>query len=453
MRAPSQLAPGTRLDLPFTDLLASGQGVARASGMVVFCFGPLPGERAAVRVTACKPSYAIAELERLLEVSPARAQPFCPVFGTCGGCQVQHLAYGAQLTWKREVVSSALLRIGGIQNPDVRETVPAPAIRNYRNKMALVVERRDGKNAVGFYRARSHEIVPIDACPAVDPLLSEYVGRFANATSQEPLGIALAEATHVVARQSRRGEAVISITTPARSHKLEHVAHEALAALPGAAGIANSYEPRSANAVAGRRSRQLAGRGDIEETIGNIVYRVSPASFFQINVAVVERIFAAVEPEISGTVNAVDLYCGMGTFSLLFAQHGSRTIGVEENRHAIDEARANAARNGLDRRVEFFAARVEDWTQAAQGRAALARADTVFLDPPRKGSDAATLRALCEARVARVLYLSCDPATLARDLRVLVANGYALRNVQPFDMFPQTGHVESLAVLSYVRED
>lgn len=432
------------LELDFTDLLTNGQGVARADGLVVFCFGPLPGERAVVRIVSRKPAYAVAELVRLVTSSPERADPFCPVFGDCGGCQVQHLAYDAQLRWKREIVRQTLQRIGGI-GADVEQTVAGGSDRSYRNKVALVVEQQRGTSVVGFYRARSHELVAIDACPVVAPRLSEYIGFFAHASPQEPLGVLLGQAHHVVARTARAGGAVVSVTTPRQAHVLAEDAAEMVAALPGAVGLANSYEPRSANAVLGRHERLLAGTGDIEEEIAGIRYRVSPASFFQINVEIVERIFAQIERDLAAPRNVVDLYCGMGTFTLLFARRGARVVGVEENGRAVEEARANAQRNGLEAR--FHAKRVEQWVRSEDGASALRDAELVFLDPPRKGSDDATLGAIAAARVERVAYLSCDPATLARDLRLLVANGYRLHTVTPYDMFPQTGHVETLALL------
>lgn len=444
--APSStaLAVGSELELEFTDLLTNGQGVARASGLVVFCFGPLPGEHALVRITARKPAYAVAELVRLTTESAERAAPFCPVFGTCGGCQVQHLSPDAQLRWKRELVRQALQRIGGIA-AEVRPTIAGGSERAYRNKMALVVERRTQKSAVGFYRMRSHELVEIDGCPIVAPRLNEYIELLARASPRDVLGILLAQAEHVIARSARTGSAVIAATTARRSDAMASHAGAILAALPNAAGLVNSYEPRSANAVLGRHERLLAGDGEIEEEIRGIRYRVSPGSFFQVNVEVVERIFDEIERELSGVRGVVDLYCGMGTFSLLFARRGAHVVGIEENRRSVDEANANARRNAL--KVRFLADRVERWVRSADGSSALQAADLVFLDPPRKGSDETTLTAIAAARVARVAYLSCDPATLARDLRTLVANGYGLHTVTPFDMFPQTGHVETLVIL------
>lgn len=432
--------------MQFTDLMANGQAVGRTGGMVVFCFGPLPGERARVRLTQVKRSYAVAEPIELLERSPERADPFCPVFGECGGCQVQHLSYRAQLQWKRATLRNALQRIGGIADADIAETIGAANPRGYRNKMAIVVKRTD-RVRVGFYRMRSHEMVTISGCPVVAPQLDAYIAAFASASATSPIGTALSDARHIVARQARASaEAVLSFTTLHRSQKVAASASDLVKHLPGLAGVANSYEPRSANAVMGRKNELLAGRSEIEEVISGIRYRVSSASFFQINVEIVERIVEAIRQEPRAN-NVVDLYCGMGTFSLAFAAAGARVLGVEENAHAVAEAVANAKLNGFGERCSFQAARVEEFATSKRGSNALEAVDLVFLDPPRKGSDELTLRAIARARPQRIGYLSCDPATLARDLKLLVSNGYRLGRVQPLDMFPQTGHVETLAFL------
>ena len=441
------LRAGVELEVEFGDLMANGQAVGRVDGMVVFCFGPLPRERALVRVTTVKPKYAVAEMRHLLDASPARAQPFCPVFGQCGGCQVQHLDYPAQLAWKRELVRAALQRIGGLPDADVRETEGMPNPRGYRNKMALVVTRgRERRPALGFYRQRTHDVVPIDACPIVMERLSGYIPQLRDAA----LAPALADARHVVARAARAsGEAVLTITSARESLSAKKTAPALLAQLPGAAGIANSFDLSGENAILGRSTRLLAGRAEIEETVAGIRYRVSAGSFFQVNVEMVERIFDALLPQVRSEMRIVDLYCGAGTFALFFAKRQCDVYGVEENERAVAEARANATLNALEARVRFAAGRTAEALAGAEGRAALEAAHAVFLDPPRKGSDEATLAAVVAARVPAVWYLSCDPATLARDLKYLTAKGYALDRVQPFDLFPQTGHVEALASLVF----
>jgi 23S rRNA (uracil1939-C5)-methyltransferase len=450
---PALPRPGDELDVAFTDLLANGQAVGRCDGAVVFCAGPLPGERARVTIALVKPKYAVAELRELLTQSPARVSPFCPVFGECGGCQLQHLDYGAQLRWKREALRGALERIGGFRGADVRETIGMAVPRHYRNKMSLVGSQRDGATAFGFYRQRSHEVVPIEACPIVTEQLSGYVGRL-RALADGARGArgaaaeAFAEARHVTARSARAsGEAVVTVTTARESTAVRDFAAELMATLPGAAGVTNSFELSSENAILGRKHRLLAGRAEIEESIGGVRYRVSAGSFFQVNVEIVGRIFEFLQPFLRAPRSIVDLYCGAGTFALFFAQHGCDVFGVEESPRAVAEARANAELNGLQARVAFSAGRVEQVLRDGAGRAALRGAAAAFLDPPRKGSDEAALGAIAAARVPEVWYLSCDPATLARDLKFLASKGYRLGAVQPFDMFPQTGHVEALAVL------
>ena len=439
---------GTEVEVDFTDLLANGQAVGRAGGLVVFCWGPLPEERARVRITLVKPKYAVGEVVRLITGSSHRVVPFCPVFGRCGGCQVQHLSYRGQLAWKTGIVRNALQRIGGFADVAVRPAIGMTNPRAYRNKMSLVVEHRGDVPTIGFYQQRSHDIVPIDQCPIVEPQLNEFIGRLNGARLDEDVAGALEPARHVVSRSARAtGEAVVTITTSEESPSVAKAAPALLERLPGAVGITNSYGLTSQNAIMGRRHRVLAGRPDIEEVIHGVRYRVSAGSFFQVNVEIVGRIFEFMRHGLDRPRTIVDLYCGAGTFSLFFAKHGCKVYGVEENPQAIVEAEANAAINEAMDKVRFQAGRVEQILRTPEAQEALAAADIVFLDPPRKGSDDVTLTAVAEAKVPYIWYLSCDPATLARDLKFLAANGYRLGVVQPFDMFPQTGHVEALVTL------
>lgn len=451
------LAPGIRagdqLELTFTDLLANGQAVGRSQGIVVFCFGPLPGERARVGVTSVKPNYAVAELKELLDRSPQRERPFCPVFGACGGCQLQHLNYGAQLAWKKETVRAALQRIGGFSAPEVADPIGMDVPRAYRNKMSLVVSGSDAGTTIGFYRARSHEVVPIDGCPIVDARLDASIEAIGELRGNPDVAPALAQARHLVARASSASQrSVLAVTTPRESAAVRHAAPAFMRALPALAGVVNSFDVAGENAILGRHDRVAAGVAQIEEEIDGVRYRVSSSSFFQVNVAIVARIFAFLAPRLSPPRNVVDLYCGAGTFALYFAARGCTVTGIEENPRAVREARDNATLNQLQGRTTFIEGRVERAVATPQGRASLGSAGIAFLDPPRKGSDEATLAALAAAGVAEIWYLSCDPATLARDLKYVASKGYRLGVVQPFDMFPQTGHVEALAVLSRIDD-
>ena len=443
------LRAGDELELAFSDILANGQGVGRAGGLVVFCFGPLPGEHARVRVTTIKQRYAVADLVELRRESPERARPFCPVFGACGGCQLQHLSYSAQLRWKRESVRAALERIGGIEDADVRETIGMAYPRAYRNKMAVVVDRTRDPAALGFYRQRSHDVVAIDACPVVSPKLNADLIKLDTLRGSQPMRGVLREARHLVARSSSSGESVVAIATQRSSESARRAAPALMREMPSLAGVTNSFDPSSANAILGRQHRVLAGRDEIEEQIGGIVYRVSSGSFFQVNVEIVGRIFEYLEPRLSTPKKIVDLFCGVGTFALFFAKHGSNVYGIEVSARAVDEALENARRNSLVHAVRFTVGRIEQLAGTPEMGNALGHADVLFLDPPRKGCDERTLEAIARAHAPELWYLSCDPATLARDLKFLVAKGYRLGAVQPFDMFPQTGHVETLAQMEY----
>lgn len=417
--------------------------------MAVFCFGPLPQERARVRITEVKRRYAVGKMIERLSDSPDRAEPFCRVFGDCGGCQVQHLAYPAQLAWKREVVRNALARIGGLSGA-VGETIGMTDPRAYRNKMALVVDHTSARAQLGFYRQRSHDVVPIDTCPVVTPQLDATLRRIEALRASGPVKGMLADARHIVARSARAtGQVVVSVTTERQSGGAAQAAELLMEDTPSIVGVTNSFDLSSANAIAGRKHRLLRGTREIEEEIGGVHFRVSAGSFFQINAEMVGRIFDFLAQRLGEPGALVDLYCGIGTFALFFAKRGWNVVGVEENERAVAEAVANARRNGLESRAAFVAARVEGALGTPPLRSALRNAPTVFLDPPRKGCDEATLAAIARARVPALWYLSCDAPTLARDLKFLAAKGYRLEIVQPFDMFPQTGHVETLVRLEY----
>jgi len=402
-----------------------------------------------VRIKTVKAKYAVGEMLELLERSVERVEPFCAVFGVCGGCQAQHLSYPAQLTWKQGIVANALRRIGGIEDANVAPAVGMDTPRAYRNKMSLVVAPKpEGKTEFGFYQARSHDMVPVHACPIVLPQLNGYIADLWSAAQEPQTRQAFADAKHLISRAGRSsGQAVATVTTDRRSKALSGAARALAARLPGAAGLSNSFDPGSPNAVLGRKNEVLVGCAEMEEAIDGIRFRVSASSFFQINGEMVGKIFAYMKPYVGSVVDIVDLYCGAGTFALFFAKQGVQVLGIEENPRAVIEACANAELNAVTEKASFVAGRSDRMLRTGVGKQALGKTQVVFLDPPRKGSDPATLEALIEAKVPQVWYLSCNPATLARDLAQLIAGGYRLQRVQPFDMFPQTGHIEALAML------
>jgi len=444
-----ELNVGTVTHVTFTDLLANGQAVGRVDGLVVFVTGPLPGERVLVRITSVKAKYAVGDALAYETTSDLRAEPFCGVFGTCGGCQVQHLEYPAQLAWKGRIVRNALRRIGGFADIAVEHPVGMASPRAYRNKMSLVVQAEPGQIRLGFYQARSHELVPIEACPVVVPQLDAAIAALHAAAADPQTAPAFAEVKHAVMRVgTASGQAVLSLSTERHSSAIAAAAPALAAKIPHVVGVSNSFEPRNPNAVLGRKMAYVWGAREMEEVIEGVRFRVSPASFFQVNSDMVGKIFRFMEPGLAPAGRkVVDLYCGAGTFAIFFASRGAQVVGIEENPAAIREANLNAELNGVAQRARFIAGRVEGAVSGASGRAALRGADIVFLDPPRKGSDTATLDAIAAAAVDNIWYLSCNPATLARDLAELKTKGYLPRIVQPFDMFPQTGHVETFVTL------
>ncbi|MBD5635583.1 MAG: 23S rRNA (uracil(1939)-C(5))-methyltransferase RlmD, partial [Candidatus Eremiobacteraeota bacterium] len=339
------LAPGDVVEVSCTDLIAkTGQAVGRADGMVVYVLGPVPGERARVRIETVKAKYAVGELVELLSRSPDRVEPFCGVFGACGGCQVQHLAYAAQLSWKRGIVENALRRLGGIEHANVGRPIGMENPRNYRNKMALVVTAPSSAPSdaagvrFGFYAARTHDVVPIEGCPIVMPQLDAAIAGLWDAARDPATARAFTGAKHVVARAGHAsGEAVVSVSTDRASADLPLVGEALVAKLPGVVGLGNSFEPASENAVMGRRNVTVYGNSEMHEAIDGVRFRVSPASFFQVNSEMVGKIFAYLAPQVANVDRISDLYCGAGSFARFFAMHGARGVGSEENPNAVRE--------------------------------------------------------------------------------------------------------------------
>ena len=450
VKTPASAPPaiGTIVDVDIVDLLANGQGVGRVDGVVVFVWGPLPGERARICIVEVKAKFMVADCIDILERSADRVEPFCGVFGACGGCQVQHLSYPAQLRWKRTVVAAALQRIGALGEVAVEETVGMETPRAYRNKMALVVDQSDERPRLGFYQMRSHELVPIDDCPIVLPALDRDLHELTAAAADPARNALFEDVRHIVVRRSRAGTDGVAALTTLRPQSGVAPAAEALRTrMPGIRSMSNSFDPAGENVILGRREQLIAGGGEMEEQLGALRFRVSVHSFFQVNTEMVERIFAELAPLVTPGMKMLDLYCGAGTFSIFFASHGASVVGFEENTRAIEEARVNAALNGVVEQTDFAAGRVEALVKQHRWRKTLDTAEVIFLDPPRKGSDEATLSEILGSSARVIWYLSCNPATLARDCARLAGGGFALERVVPFDMFPQTGHVETLALL------
>ncbi len=426
-------------------------GIAHLDGQTLFVQGALPGETVVARAQKVKATHAFLKTLRVLTPSPDRAQPPCPYYEKCGGCVCQHMTYEATLQMKREVVQDALHRIGGLVT-EVRPVIGMDDPWHYRNKTALPVGGEKGKPQIGFYAPRSHRIIDVDACliaksesDAVAGVLRRWMEKFQVEPYWEETHRGLVR--HMMSRVSRTGQVMaVVIATGPIPHERELTAM-LRAAVPGLCSLYLNINRRNDNVILGNESHLLWGQERLEDTLCGLKYALSPQSFFQVNPVQTENLYqtALDFADLKGNELVADLYCGAGTISLLLAQKARQVIGIEIVPQAIEDARENAKNNGVAN-AEFHAAAAEALLPqlVAQGL----RPDVIVLDPPRKGCEEPVLRAIAQAAPRRVVYVSCDPATLARDVKLLSSFGYAADACQPVDMFCFTGHVESVMKLT-----
>ncbi|MBQ7866792.1 MAG: 23S rRNA (uracil(1939)-C(5))-methyltransferase RlmD [Clostridia bacterium] len=433
------------------------EGVCSHEGMAVFVPGVLPGEDADVLIVKVQPRYAFGKLLNVTAASADRAEPICPVYDKCGGCSGQHMTYAATLRAKRAQVVDCLARIGGlaIADSDVPPVIGADDPWHCRNKTAVPVGGTADDPQLGFYRRRSHAIVPIDDCPVSMPGLSEVlaaVREWMQKNRVQPYNELSGKGLlrHVVMRVSRAGQ--LMVTLVATRDKLPDV--PALVALlqkgvPGFCSLHLSVNNERNNVILGRTSRKLFGEDAIYETLLGLTFEIPPLSFFQVNPDQTEKLYqTAIDfAQLNPGDTVVDAYAGAGTISLCMARACGHVIGIEIVPQAIEGAKRNAARNGIEN-AEFHVAAVEDLLPKLVKEGL--RPDVVVLDPPRKGIESAVVDAVLKARPRRVVYVSCHVPTQARDLKLLAEGGYRLEKCQPVDMFCYAGGVEN--VVSMVLE-
>ena len=448
------------LTLRIERLSNDGSGVAHSSeGEAVFVPGTAPGDEAQVRIVKDCGRYAFGILDKLLTPSPDRIPVDCAVAGPCGGCSLRHLDYAAELRAKQESVADAFRRIGGLDVP-VLDALPSPEVDRYRNKVQFPVGRdKDGAPCIGFYAGRTHRIVPCPDCklqPGVLNDIGNTLCTFFAAHGIQPYdeerGKGLVR--HIFLRRgAHSGQIMVCLvcTRPKLPHSDELVAllREKFRDI---ATILINVNAKKTNVILGEESVTLYGPGFIEDTLCGVPVRLGPLSFYQVNTLAAERLYgvAAEYAQLEPDDVLLDLYCGMGTIGLSMAGHCRELIGVEIVPEAIDSAKANAARMGdaVAAKSRFFCA--DAGQAAAQLAAEGLHPDVVMLDPPRKGCDEATLSAVVRMAPRRVVYVSCNPSTAARDAAWLGQHGYRAEKVQPVDLFPRTKHVE--AIVSLQRE-
>lgn len=434
---------------------AGEAGLAHLDGLTLFVQGALPGEKVIARAQKIEKTHAFMKTLQVLSPAPGRAEPPCPYYEKCGGCVCQHMDYSLSLQMKRERVRDALQRIGGLE-VEVQPVLGMEQPWRYRNKTALPVGGEKGAPAIGFYAPRSHRIINISGCliareesDKVSGVVRLWMEKFQVPPYCEETRLGLIR--HIMSRVSRDGQvmAVVIAAAPSLPHERELIAM-LRAGVPGLCSLYLNINRRGDNVILGPESRLLYGQERLRDTLCGLEYALSPQSFFQVNPLQTEKLYQTAVDFAGLTENdlAMDLYCGAGTISLLLARRARQVIGIEVVPQAIRDAEENARANQVKNAV-FHAAAAEELLPrlVAQGL----HPQVVVLDPPRKGCEEAVLHAIAHAAPRRIVYVSCDPATLARDAKILCANGYRAQRCQPVDMFCWTGHVETVCLLSKIR--
>ena len=432
-----------------TGYSADGLGVARIDGQVVFVHGGVRGERCAVRILKVLKKTAFARVEEILERSPARREPDCPHFPACGGCSFRHISYEEELEAKRQRVEDALRRIGGV-DVRVEEILASPEVEGYRNKSQFPVSPQ---GRAGFYRARSHDVVPALDCRLQSPqanaaarAVEEYLREFSVPAYDERTCKGLVR--HIYVRTNQKGHALVCLVVNGDSLPCEEALVDRIrTACPGTVGVVLNCNWRDTNVILGEGYRTLWGEDTLEDTLCGLRFKLSVPAFYQVNRRQAERLYGiAVEfAGLTGRETVLDLYCGAGTITLVMAQHAMKVIGAEIIPEAIANARENADMNGMEN-LQFFQGDAGE--VAAMLAAEDLQPDVIVVDPPRKGLGGEVVAAIAAMGPERVVYVSCDPGTLARDVRRLAEVGYKAKRVVAADMFPGTVHVETVVLLS-----
>ncbi len=446
------------LTLDITEVNNLGCGVGKIDGMVVFVKGAVSGDRVEAKVIKVAKSFLAARLEKILVASPYReTRELCDAPLSCGGCVHRHLSYAHELDMKRLYVESAF-RKAGLADVTVEPTRSVGVDRGYRNKAQYPFGAVAGKTVVGFYAEKTHKVIPCTDCalqPGIFGEICRFVCAFADQSGwsvyDEQTGQGLLR--HLYLREGK-GTGEVMVCLVVNGDKLsgeERFARELCEAFPCVRSVMLNVNKRNTNVVLGRDYRTLAGVGYIEDVLCGRRFRIAPAAFYQVNHDGAELLYgiAAERAALTEGETLLDLYCGIGTIGLSLAGKDTRVVGVEIVEDAVNCARENAARNGMSN-AEFFcgdAGDAERLVSEALEKCGDKEKTTVVVDPPRKGLDAALIRYLAEKQMKKIVYVSCDPDTLARDCAMFRGLGYEIGNVTPVDMFPKTGHVESVVLL------
>jgi 23S rRNA (uracil1939-C5)-methyltransferase len=430
-----------------------GEGVGKIENFTVFVQGALLGERVKVRIVKVAKNYAYGKLLDIVESSKHRAEPVCSIYRNCGGCQMQHVSYEGQLEFKTQRVKDVMERIAKLEKIVVHDTLGMKEPYRYRNKVQLPVGKVNGEVRIGFYAPRSHDIIGMDTCHIQDDIADRVVSltkEWIIKHNIEPYDESEDKGTirHIMIRRGFKTSEVmvVLVTREERLSYLEEFVQLMVKNIHGLKSVVQNINPKKTNVILGDKSKVLWGAEIIKDYIGEFKFNISPLSFFQVNPVQTEVLYGkALEyAALTGDEIVFDAYCGTGTISLFLSQKAKKVYGVEIVPQAIEDAKKNALQNGVEN-AEFLVGESEKVIPELINKGI--RAEVVVVDPPRKGCERSLLEAISSISPKRIVYVSCDPSTLARDLGILDGLGYRTIEVQPVDMFPQTAHVETVALV------
>ncbi|MBU3126950.1 23S rRNA (uracil(1939)-C(5))-methyltransferase RlmD [Clostridium tagluense] len=428
-----------------------GEGVGKIDNFTVFVAGAILGEKVKVKIVKISKSFAFGKLLEIIESSSSRIEPVCTIYKNCGGCNLQHIDYTGQLDFKTNRVIQVINRIGKLEDVIVHPTLGMEKPYNYRNKVQLPVSNKNGTIDIGFYAARSHDIINMETCHIQDKVadvvvkltkqwMKEYNIQSYNEENHKGL------LRHIMIRKGfKTGEVMVVLVTNGKNipYKEEFIA-TMTKKIQGLVSVVQNINSEKTNVILGAKCVTLWGKDTITDYIGEFKFEVSPLSFFQVNSIQTEKLYSkALEyANLSGGEVVLDAYCGTGTISLFLSQKAKKVYGVEIVPEAIENAIINAKENKVNN-TEFIVGEAENAIPKLISLGV--QADVVVVDPPRKGCDKTLLEAISSMGPRTIVYVSCDPGTLARDLGILDELGYKTLEIQPVDMFPQTAHVECVA--------
>ena len=440
-------------EIDIDNLGYEGEGVGQFNNFKIFVPGALIGERVEIKIVKVSKNFAFGKLIRVIKASADRIEPLCSL-KRCGGCQLLHLAYDAQLRYKKHRVQECIERIGRLDPSLVHDTIGMKNPYRYRNKAQFPVGMKNGNIVIGFFAPRSHEVIDTPSCLIQDDMSNQVIKVVKDWAQHNSISVyderdRTGILRHVMVRKAfKTGEMMVVIVTngcemPFKDELIERLRTK----IPAVKSIIQNINREATNVVLGRDNKTLFGSDRIVDYIGNLKFQISPLSFFQVNPYQTEALYNKVieYADLSGNETVIDAYCGTGAISLFVAQKVKKVYGVEVVEAAIADAKKNAAENGICN-AQFIAGKSETVIPELYKQGM--KADVIIVDPPRKGCELGLLTTIASMKPEKLIYVSCDPGTLARDLRYLSQNGFEVRDIQPFDMFAQTAHVETVVLMS-----